>query len=68
MGYYVYAWRSMPDEYAIKNSGAHQGGVISFKTKAAFVSDTGINDPRVKRYRPVKTAGPIKVWDVQIVK
>ena len=29
--------------------------------------DVGIDDPRVKAYYPVRTNGPILVWDVQIV-
>ena len=66
---YVFAWKSKPNEYAIKNSGAHLVTIISFKTNASFIMDTGIEDPKVKKYGPVVSAapGPIVVWDVQIV-
>ena len=63
----VCAWRSMPNKYAIENSGVHTGTVIAFKTNAAFYNDPGINDPCVKACQPVRTSGPIIVWDVQIV-
>ena len=68
-GGYVYAWRTRPSKYAIKNSGAHFGVIISFKTNASFSMDTGITDPRVQMYGPVvsTTSGPMVVWDVQIV-
>ena len=45
----------------------NQGVVISFKTNAVFETDKGITDPRIKQYGPVRTLGPIKVWDVEIV-
>ena len=65
----VYAWRMKPDKYAVKNSGAHQGVIISFKTNASFEQDSGIYDPRVTKYGPVVSSrpGPIYVWDVKIV-
>lgn len=68
-GGYVYAWKTKPSQYAIENSGAHMGVTISFKTNAAFTTDTGINDPLVGIYGPVVSImpGPIVVWDVQIV-
>lgn len=69
-GGYVYAWKSKPSRYAIKNSGATNTGVIiSFKTNTTFVNDTGIDNPKVQVYGPVVSArpGPIMVWDVQIV-
>ena len=68
-GGYVYAWKTKPNKYAIENSGAHQGVVISFKTNAAFVVDMGITDFRVQMFGPVVSVvpGPIIVWDVQIV-
>ena len=63
------AWRMKPDKYAVKNSGAHQGVIISFKTNASFEQDSGIYDPRVTKYGPVVSSrpGPIYVWDVKIV-
>ena len=66
---YVFAFRNRPNKYAIKNSGAHQGVVISFKTSETFVDDTGISDEKIKKYGPVVSArkGPIEVWDIQIV-
>ena len=68
-GGYVYAWKTFPNNYAIENSGAHMGGVISFKTNATFVMDPGITDPRVQMFGSVVSTvpGPIAVWDVQIV-
>ncbi len=68
-GGYVFAWEDKPNKYAIENSGARQGVVISFKTSASFVDDKGILDPKVTKYNPVVSAapGPITVWDVQIV-
>ena len=68
-GGYVYAFRNLPDKYAIENSGAHFGVVISFKTNQSFTLDTGISDPYVLAYGPVVSTspGPIIVWDVQIV-
>ena len=65
-GGYVYAWKSKPSKYAIENSGAHQGVLISFKTNAAFSPDPGIDDPKIIIYGPVRASGPIAVWDVQI--
>ena len=58
-----------PSSYAIENSGAHFGTIISFKTNASFVMDIGITDPKVMAYGPVRSLspGPIKVWDVKIV-
>ena len=51
------------------NSGAHFGVIISFKTNAVFVDDTGIKNPFVKIFKPVVSAipGDVTVWDVQIV-
>ena len=68
-GGHVYAWKTKPSKYAIKNSGAHTGVIIVFKTNAPFVPDMGITNPRVQVYGPVKSlsSGPIVVWDVQIV-
>ena len=68
-GGYIYAWRTRPSKYAIENSGAHNGVIISFKTNAAFVKDNGIVDPKVQAYGPVVSTrpGPILVWDVMIV-
>ena len=68
-GEYVYAWKTKPSKYAIENSGAHTGVIISFKTSTSFVMDTGITDPKVQMYGPVVSTvpGPIVVWDVQIV-
>ena len=68
-GGYVFAWRMKPNKYAVKNSGAHPGVIISFKTNAAFCDDNGIDDPRVSKFMPVVSVskGPICVWDVQIV-
>ncbi len=68
-GGYVYAWKTFPNNYAIENSGAHMGVVISFKTNATFVMDPGITDPKVQMFGPVVSTvpGPIAVWDVQIV-
>ena len=68
-GGYVYAWKTMPSKYAIRNSGAHFGVIISFKTNASFTSDPGIDDPKVAMYGPVVSVrpGPILVWDVKIV-
>ena len=65
----VYAWKTKPGKYAIKNSGAHMGVTISYKTNASFVMYTGIRDPKVQMYGPVVSTmpGPIVVWDVQIV-
>jgi len=67
--YYVFAFRKYPNKYAIKNSGAHTGVIISFKTSAIFVRDTGINDIKVKKFGPVVSSrpGPISVWDVKVV-
>ena len=66
---YVYAWKTRPNKYAIENSGAHMGVIISFKTNVPFVTDTGITDPKVQAYGPVVSVvpGPIVVWDVKIV-
>ena len=65
----IYAWREYPNRYAQKYSGAHFGVIISFKTSTAFISDTGIKDPKVRSCGPVVSArpGPIAVWDVQIL-
>ena len=59
--------QNKPSEYAIENSGAHFGVVISFKSNAAFFPDPGIVDLEVMKYGPVRANGPIVVWDVQIV-
>ena len=66
---HVYAWKSKPSSYAIKNSGAHFGVIISFKTNAPFIKDIGIDNPIVNLFGPVVSAfpGPITVWDVRIV-
>ena len=55
--------------YAIDNSGAHKGVVISFQTFEMFVPDVGITDPKVKKYSPVVSVrpGPISVMNVKIV-
>ena len=68
-GGYVYAWKTRPSKYAIENSGAHNGVIISFKTNVAFVKDNGIVDPKVQAYGPVVSTrpGPILVWNVTIV-
>ena len=68
-GGYVFAWRKKPSEYAVKNSGAHLGVIISFKTNAVFVDDIGIANTKVKKFLPVRSIvpGPIYVWDVKIV-
>ena len=66
-GGYVYAWKFKPNNYAIKNSGAHQGVVISFKTNAVFSPDPGIIDPKIRIFAPVRASGPIQVWDVKIM-
>ena len=68
-GGYVYAWKIKPNQYAIDNSGAHTGVIISFKTNATFEADRGISNPRVLIFGPVVSAmpGPIVVWDVEIV-
>ena len=68
-GGFVYAWKTQPNKYAIKNSGAHFGVILSFKTNATFSMDTGIVDPKVQMYGPVVSnfPGPIYVWDVQIL-
>ena len=68
-GGYVFAWRNRPNKYAIKNSGASLGTIISFKTNVPFVKDNGIEDPLIQKFGPVKSfrPGPIAVWDVQIV-
>ena len=67
-GGYVFVWRKRPNKYAIKTSG--QGTVvIAFTTNAAFEPDTGISDPRIKAYGPLKSVlrGPIIVNNVQIL-
>ena len=64
---YVYAWKYKPNKYAIMNSGAHQGVLLSFKSSALFIPDSGIYDPNVLKFGPVKACGPILVWDVKIV-
>ena len=68
-GGYVYAWKIRPSKYAIENSGAHNGVIISLKTNVAFVKDNGIVDPKVQAYGPVVSTrpGPILVWNVTIV-
>ena len=68
-GGYVYAWKNKPDKYAINNSGAHKGVILSFKTASSFVPDRGIKDPAVLLYGPVVSAapGPVIIWDIQIV-
>lgn len=68
-GGHVFAWRMKPNKYAIKNSGAHYGVIISFKTNATFMTDSGITNSKVQKYGPVVSVmpGPIAVWDVQIV-
>ena len=64
-GAHIFAWRMKP----IKNSGAHYGVIISFKTNATFMTDSGITNSKVQKYGPVVSVmpGPIAVWDVQIV-
>ena len=68
-GGYVYAWKKKPSNYAIRNSGAHFGVIISFKTNATFVPDTNIKNPIIVKYGPVRSArsGTIAVWDVKII-
>ena len=68
-GGYVFAWRLYPSDYAVKNSGAKFGVIISFETSASFVDDIGIEDPKVKRYLPVVSSrtGPIYVSNVKLV-
>ena len=68
-GGHVFAWRMKPNKYAIKNSGAHYGVIISFKTNTTFMTDSGITNSKVQKYGPVVSVmpGPIAVWDVQIV-
>ena len=68
-GGHVFAWENKPNKYAIENSGARQGVIISFKTSASFIRDDGIDNPKIRKYNPVVSAapGPITVWDVQIV-
>ena len=64
----VFAWKLKPNKYAIENSGAHFGVVISFETNAQFISDaTSFHDINVIKYLPVKAKGPILVWNVKIV-
>ena len=51
----------------IKNSGAHQGVIISFKSKAVFSQDPAFKEnPEINKYGPVRANGPILVWDVKI--
>ncbi len=68
-GGYVYAWKKYPNKYAVNNSGASFGVIISFKTNASFIEDMGIDDPKVTAFAPVVSTrpGPISVWDVQII-
>ena len=65
----IFAFRTMPSNRAVKNSGAHRGVIISFETNTAFVDDWGIDDPDIKRYGPVVSCrpGPIKVKNVRVV-
>ena len=66
----IHAWRIHPSKKALKQSGAHFGVIISFKTNTAFVKDLGISDnTEAGRHLPVVSArpGPIAVWDVQIL-
>ena len=66
----VHAWRLYPSKKALKQSGAHFGVIISFKTNTAFVRDLGIDaNTEAGRHLPVVSArpGPIAVWDVQIL-
>lgn len=69
-GGYVYAWKLLPSHYAVNNSGAHKGVIISFETKVAFVADVGIVDPLVKLCMPVVSLlpGPIPIENVKIVR
>lgn len=66
---YVYAWKFKPSKYAIEQSGAHTGTIISFKTSAPFVDDDGVNSIIKFLFGPVVSLmpGPIAVWDVEIV-
>ena len=69
-GGYVFAWRIYPNKYAIQNSGAREGSVIiAFETNAAFASDPGIKDPKIRKYLPVRSVfpGSIYVKNVRIV-
>ncbi len=54
---------------AIKYSGATSGAIISFKANAAFERDTGIDNPDVLIYEPVRSVnkGPINIWDIKVV-
>ena len=66
----VHAWRLYPSKKALKQSGAHFGVIISFKTNTAFVKDTKIiENSIIDIFSPVVSCrpGPIAVWDVQIV-
>ena len=65
----IYAWKFYPSKKAVKNSGALQGVIISFKTSATFSPDWGIDDWEALLYGPVVSdrPGPIYVWDVTIM-
>jgi len=67
--YYVFAWLMKPTQLAVNGSGAHTGIIISFKTRAPFQIDNGINNTYTKRFFPLKSVfpGPIAVWDVKVV-
>ena len=68
-GGHVFAWKMKPSRYAIRNSGARFGVIISFETNVPFIDDIGISDPRVRKYGPVVTLipMPVKISNVQIV-
>ena len=69
-GGYVFAWKAIPDNKAIKNSGAHGHVIISFTTTAAFERDPAFDyDSSAYKYGPVRTVfpGPIRVKNIKIV-
>ena len=65
----VFAWKKKPSKKALYGSGARFGVIISFRTNAAFEKDPGITDSYVQSFYPVRSvfAGPVRVWDVQII-
>ena len=67
----VFVWRRYLNQFATNEPGhlRYNAVVISFKTYAAFVDDTGIEDPKIRAFGPVVSTnrGSIHVYDVQIV-
>ena len=58
-GFYVFAWRLVPNKRALKKSGAKSAEVIvAFSTYAAFEPDPGIDDPYVLQFQPVWSVFP----------